>query len=82
MAEKSAKAKKNIFARIGAWFKRVGKYFRDTGSEMKKVVWPSRKQVWNNFVVVLVVVVIAALVIFGLDVLFKFLLQLLIGTGA
>ena len=71
MAE-NKQAKKGFFAGVKDWFGRVVKYFRDTFSEMKKVVWPSKKQVINNTVVVLVVVLLSAVVIFILDAVFGF----------
>ena len=49
-------------------------------SEFKKVVWPSRKKVFNNTFVVLVVLVIASVFVGGLDFgllkLFSFVLNL------
>lgn len=72
MAETSSK-KPGFFAKVKNWFKGVGKFFRDTKSELKKVVWPTKKQVINNTIVVIVVVVIAALVVLGLDLAFGFL---------
>lgn len=39
---------------------RIVKWFKDLKSEFKKVVWPSRKKVFNNTFVVLVVLVIAS----------------------
>ena len=30
------------------FFARVGKSFKATKSELKKVVWPTRKQLFNN----------------------------------
>lgn len=45
----------------------VKKYFRDLKSELKKVVWPSRKQVINNTGIVLSVMVVMALFLFGID---------------
>ena len=39
---------------------------------MKKVVWPSKKQIINNTIVVIVVVIIAAIVVLALDLLFGF----------
>ena len=49
--------------------------------EMKKVVWPSKKQIINNTVVVAVVVVVAAVLIMVLDAVFGFgLNQLLKGV--
>lgn len=47
------------------------KYFKDSKSEFKKVVWPSRKQVFNNTVVVLVAIVVSGVAIWGLDTLFN-----------
>jgi len=70
MAEKTEK-KKGFFAGIKRFFKNIAKFFRDTRSEMKKVVWPNKKQVINT-VVVLVVVLLSAVVIFILDAVFGF----------
>ena len=85
MADKSVK-KKGFFAKVKGFFAGIGKFFRDTVSEMKKVVWPSRKQVLNNTLVVLAVVLIAAIVLVALDALFGFaisgLFQLLGGVAA
>ena len=50
------KAKPGIFARIGKWFKEMK-------SELKKVVWPSGKQLVNNTVVVLVAVLIVGIIV-------------------
>lgn len=49
------------------FFKRVGKWFREMKSELKKVVWPSRKQLFNNTVVSLVVMLISALGVWACD---------------
>ncbi len=62
-AQKKEK-KPNIFVRAG---KRIARWFREMKSELKKVVWPSRKQLINNTVVALVVMVVAAIVIWGFD---------------
>ena len=47
--------------------KRVAKWWREMKSELKKVVWPSSKQVVNNTVVAIVVIIISAIVIWGFD---------------
>jgi preprotein translocase subunit SecE len=57
-ADKSAK--KNSKERFVQWF-------RDLKSELKKVVWPTKKQLINNTVVAVVVIVLAALVLWGFD---------------
>lgn len=47
--------------------KRIGKWWREMKSELKKVVWPTPKQIVNNTVVALVVIIIAAIVVWGFD---------------
>lgn len=54
------KKKPSIFARIGKWF-------RELRSELKKVTWPTRKQIINNTSVALVVMVVSAIVLWGFD---------------
>ncbi|MBQ8344741.1 MAG: preprotein translocase subunit SecE [Clostridia bacterium] len=46
---------------------RLKEAWRGFKSEVKKIVWPSWKQVWKNTFVVLVVVVICAIMIGLLD---------------
>lgn len=60
---KKAEKVKNQKAKKGG----IKKYFRDLKSEIKKVVWPSRKQVVNNTGIVLTVMVIMGLFLFGVD---------------
>ena len=59
---------------------RIVKWFKDLKSEFQTVVWPSRKKVFNNTFVVLVVLVIASVFVGGLDFgllkLFSFVLNL------
>ncbi len=76
--------KPNFFVRVAQGikntFSRLGKYFRDVKSEMKKVVWPSKKQIINNTVIVLVVMSIASVIVLALDTSFITLLKLAIGA--
>lgn len=81
MADRTEKKSKGFFAKIKSFFGRIGKFFRDTVSEMKKVVWPSKKQTLNNTLVVLVVVVVAAVIIMVLDAVFHLGLNLLLRIG-
>ncbi|NLT14616.1 MAG: preprotein translocase subunit SecE [Clostridiales bacterium] len=46
---------------------RLTKWFREMKSELKKVVWPTPKQILNNTVIVLVIVVISSAVIWVVD---------------
>ncbi len=56
--------KPGVFARMGA---RITRWFRETKSELKKVVWPTRKQLTNNTAIVLVALVVVGIAIAGLD---------------
>ena len=47
--------------------KRVAKWWREMKSELKKVVWPTSKQVVNNTIVAIVVIIVSAIVIWGFD---------------
>ncbi len=58
---------------------RFVKYLRDLKSEIKKVVWPSRKQVLNNTTIVLTLMVIVALFLAAVDYGVSFLVKLLLG---
>lgn len=57
-------------------FKRLGHFFRKSWSELKKVSWPSFKDVLKNTGIVLLVVLFFAVIIFGVDALFAFLVSL------
>lgn len=46
---------------------KIGKWFREMRSELKKVVWPTGKQVINNSLVAIVVIVIFSIVVWGFD---------------
>ena len=50
-----------------SFFKKVAKWWREMKSELKKVVWPSPKQIVNNTFAALVVMAISAIVIWGFD---------------
>ena len=66
MAEvKAAKTSRNPF-------KAFAKFCRESKSEMKKVVWPSRKQVVNNTLVVIAAVLVIGIFIWVLDLIFPF----------
>ncbi len=45
----------------------IAKWFREMKSELKKVVWPTRKQILNNTIIVLVIVVASSIVVWCVD---------------
>ena len=70
MAE--ANKKENFFVRA---FKRVKKWFREMKSELKKVVWPTKKQVLNNVLITLVCCAVVGLCIWVLDLASSFVVE-------
>ena len=57
--EKEAKNKKET--------KNKKSFFKDFKAELKKVIWPTPKQLVNNTVAVVVIVIITAVIVFVLD---------------
>jgi preprotein translocase subunit SecE len=45
-------------------------FFKGVKSELKKVTWPTKKELMNHTLVVIVVVTIMTLVVWGLDLIF------------
>ncbi len=72
--KKKEEKKKNIFSRLAGWFK-------DLKKEFKKVVWPERKKVVNNTLVVLAVVVIGSVLVGLIDSGLLRLMQYLMGLS-
>ena len=62
-ADKAKKDKKPEKQKKPSIFARIGKWLKDMKSELKKVVWPSGKQLVNNTVVVLVAVLIVGIIV-------------------
>ena len=46
-------------------------FMKDFKSELKRVIWPTPKQLFNNTVTVIVIVLITALIVFVLDLAFE-----------
>ena len=63
------------------FFKRVAKWFREMKSELKKVVWPTGQQLFNNTLVSVVVMVASAIVLWGFDMLASGLVHALINIA-
>lgn len=63
MANKEVKAKKEN--------KNKKSFFKDFKAELKKVSWPTPKQLVNNTTAVVTIVIITAVIVFALDVVFE-----------
>ena len=61
-----------------SFMQRVKKWLREMRSELKKVIWPSRKQTTNNTLVALVVMAGSAVVIWSFDELAQFVVRAII----
>lgn len=48
-------------------------FFKDFKAELKKVIWPTPKQIVNNTVAVITIVLITAVIVFVLDLVFDML---------
>ena len=67
----ATKTKKKFTERVANWF-------RGMKSELKKVVWPTRRQLINNSLVVLGVVVVCGIVLWAFDYVASSLINILI----
>ena len=63
MAKKETNKKENS--------KNKRSFFKDFKAELKKVVWPTPKQLVNNTIAVITIVLITAAIVFVLDLVFK-----------
>ncbi len=65
------KEKANIFVRIGRWFakagKATGKYFKEVFGEVKKLSWPTKKELINYTLAVVAFVALMAVIMWVLD---------------
>ncbi len=65
--EANANVKPSFFKRIGNWFsncfKGVGRFFMNMKHEMKKVTWPTKKDMVNYSLVVFAFVVVMLVII-------------------
>ena len=48
-------------------------FFKDFKAELKKVIWPTPKQIVNNTIAVITIVIITAVIVFALDSIFNLL---------
>ena len=77
--EKALEAAKAAAAAKPKKKRSIRKYFKDARSEFKKVVWPSRMQVFNNTTVVIISLVVSGAAVWLLDTAFGSLIKLMLG---
>ena len=62
-AETNKKTKPGFFQRVGNFFKGIGRGFKNMFHELKKVTWPSKKELLNYSVVVFVFMIVMGVII-------------------
>ena len=77
VAQRKKAAEKKKAEKKGVW-KTITQFLRDVRIEMKKVIWPSRKEVIDYTLVVLITVSVVAVYILVLDFVLIRLLHLII----
>jgi len=60
---------------IGNIFSKIKKFFKEVGLEIKKVTWPTKKEILKNTLLVISISLALAIFLGGLDFLFKKLLE-------
>jgi len=63
---------------LGKWLRSLKQYFRDAWNELRRVTWPSKKELWNTTLTVLVVIALAGVFLGAIDLLLTFLVNLYI----
>lgn len=71
-------SKKSDESRL-AWWIQIRQYFREVIYELRKVVWPSRKETIGTTAVVLVIVIISGVFLGIVDLVLSHFIRLLIG---
>ena len=55
------------FALIGSLFGRIRRFVREVIAELRKVIWPTRRELFSYSTVVLIFVTFMVLLVFGMD---------------
>ena len=57
------KDKPGFIKRVGNFFKRIGRFFKNLFHELKKVTWPTKKEMINYSLVVFAFMIVMAVII-------------------
>ncbi|MCR2783808.1 MULTISPECIES: preprotein translocase subunit SecE [unclassified Microbacterium] len=72
--------KPNFFQRIANFFRRIANFFREVFAELRKVVTPTRQELLKFTGVVLGFVVVMMAIVYGLDWVFTWVVQIVFGV--
>jgi len=57
------------------WYKRFFPFLKEVRAEMRKVTWPSRKEVYSTTLVVIITTVFFGAYLFVMDIIFSWLVK-------
>jgi preprotein translocase subunit SecE len=77
--KQQAKKSENILSKIANWASALRNYLREVVYELKKVVWPSRKQTIGTTAIVVIVVMIFGIYLGIVDAIFSHIMRWLLG---
>lgn len=63
------------------WFEKVKNFLKEVKAEMKKVSWPSRRDVAGTTLVAIVATLILAIYLYFADIIFSFLVKYIYSLG-
>lgn len=58
----------------------LGKFFSEVRTELKKVHWPTKKEILSHTTTVILTVVVMAVIIYGIDSVFGFIMSKILGN--
>lgn len=61
------KKSSKVAARLRQFFQNIGQYFVSIVDQMRKVIWPTRKQLVISVITIFIFLVISVLLVFGVD---------------
>lgn len=77
MAEQKKDKKVTFIEKLKGFGKKISKFFKEIRSELKKVVWPSKKQLVNNTTTVIVACLLIGVIIWVSDLVFQLLYSII-----
>lgn len=78
-AESSKKPQKRTEDVVKLWWNEFRQYLREVGYELRKVIWPSRKETFGSTAVVLVIVILSSVFLGVVDALLSRLIRVFVG---
>jgi preprotein translocase subunit SecE len=57
------------------WISKIIDFFRQTALELKRVSWPTKKETFQYTVIVILITIIVAVYLWGLDIIFSYFIK-------